>query len=142
MALASASINKTSKVIQIARLSTRSSKETSIAKAHRRGLSISEHLDRMPGNLAKSRIDMQQTTTANPRRIFSQQLSHRRPGFHSMNQSAQFEERQRKQAFEPQNDEQAKNALNQHWNQSRQRAKAVLEMIDQRNFSSRSFTDE
>ena len=43
-----------------------------------------------------------------------------------MNQNVQFEERQRfeKQSFENQNDEQTKNALNQQWNQSRQRAQA------------------
>ena len=50
-----------------------------------------------------------------------------------MNQNVQFEERQRfeKQSFEHQNDEQTKNALNQQWNQSRQRAQARLEMIDE-----------
>lgn len=47
-----------------------------------------------------------------------------------MNQNVQFEERQRfeKQSFEHQNDEQTKNALR---NQSRQRAQARLEMIDE-----------
>ena len=50
-----------------------------------------------------------------------------------MNQNVQFEERQRfeKQSFEHQNDEQTKNALNQQWNQSRQRAQDRLEMIDE-----------
>jgi hypothetical protein len=56
-----------------------------------------------------------------------------KPGFHSKNQNVQFEDRQRfeKQSFEHQNDEQTKNALNQQWNQSRQRAQARLEMIDE-----------
>ena len=39
-----------------------------------------------------------------------------------MNQNVQFEEMQR--TIEHQNDEQTKNALNQQWNQSRQRAQA------------------
>lgn len=56
-----------------------------------------------------------------------------KPGFHSMNQNAQFEERQHfeKQSFEHQNDEATKTALNQLWNQARVRAKARLEMIDE-----------
>ena len=48
-----------------------------------------------------------------------------------MNQNVQFEERKclEKQSFEHPNHEQTKNALNQQWNQSRQRAQAKLEMI-------------
>ena len=56
-----------------------------------------------------------------------------KPGFHSMNQSMQLEERQRfeRQSLEHQNDEQSINTLGQRWNQARQRAKGKLVMMDE-----------
>ena len=56
-----------------------------------------------------------------------------RPGFHQMNQNAQFEERQRyeKQMFEHQNDEQTVQALSQQLNQSRDFAQTNLKYMDE-----------
>ncbi len=56
-----------------------------------------------------------------------------KPGFHSMNQNAQFEERQlfEKQQFEHQTDEQSINTLSQQANQFRERGKIRLDWMDE-----------